>query len=163
MDARHAGCSAKLGRHQRRFSVTSEANRQRSAEVLVGTGVIGNAICAPPEALGAKPLKGVGHAQAAEFPFIGDLGGCDVCVGARRGGPGWGGERRCAKRHIDPGFFRRVGPSFQPVRFRAAAIGSRPGDEQVAARRCKRRLPIRWRLHQSYPEAWGGGSRKEVR
>jgi hypothetical protein len=87
-----------------------------------------------PAAVRRDHRRGVGHAQAAEPPCNGDLGGSgcdDARLGASSGAVGW--ASRYAKRRIGTGFLRRMGPSLRSIRFRTAAIGSPPGDGQAAA------------------------------
>ena len=92
------------------------------------------------------------------------------------------GQQRNERRRIDPGLFPRLeSPGLSLVR--AAGIGSRPGDEQVALAAAARRRfrhggpssassgrgrrerlrPAGRRLHQSDLAALGGGGREEVR
>jgi hypothetical protein len=80
---RHRGLVRTCGKFNRELP-TGRAGCPHGA--TCSNGVISQAIGAALEALGAKPLNGVGHVQAARFPFIGDVGGSggDACLGARR-------------------------------------------------------------------------------
>src|ERR1700719_4041232 len=110
---------------------------------------------------------GAHECAAAGFAFIGDFGdsGGNARIGANGGACGYADRYRYAKRRIDPGFLRLMEPRILE-RPRAAAIGSRPGEEQVApahraASRRGRHQATSRRLHQSDLEALGGGGREE--
>ncbi len=105
---------------------------------------------------------------AAKIPSVGDIGGngragclCDARLEPDSGAGDPGGQRG-ARRRIDPGFRRHMGPP-DLARFRAAAGEPRSGDEPGAAQRRQRRLPADRRLHQSDPEAARGGDREGAR
>jgi hypothetical protein len=103
------------------------------------------------------------HNDELSEHFIGDIDGsnCDARLGASGGARGRASQWRYARLRVHPGFLGRMGP---PVpRYRAAAIGSRPGDEQVAPERREQQLRVGRRLHQSDPEAGGGGRGEEAR
>src|SRR5215470_12353219 len=93
--------------------------------------------------------------SSAGFPFACDIerNSCCTCGGANSG--------------LDPRFLRLMEPRIAE-RLGAAAIGPRPGKEQVppayrtASRRGQRR-PIGRRLYQSDLAALGGGSCEEIR
>jgi hypothetical protein len=72
-----------------------------------------------------------GHGQAESFSFVCDVDGNGgvACLGLRRGAREWAGKD--AKLRIHPGLFRCLESSVLSL-VRAARIGSRPGDEQVA-------------------------------
>jgi hypothetical protein len=86
------------------------------------------------------------HAQAANFSFVCDVdgNGGDARLGARRGAREWAGKY--AKHRIHPKLFWCLESSVLSL-VRAARIGSRPGDEQVAlALHCKSAVFIRRRF-----------------
>jgi hypothetical protein len=74
----------------------------------------------------ARLLKGETHdANIINHRYDLSLSGNPILIGGVHAGVE-------ARHIIDPGFLRHMGPSLRQLRFRAAAIGSRPGDEQVA-------------------------------
>jgi len=71
-------------------------------------------------------------------------------------------RQRDAERRIRSELVRRVASRGTAV-VRAAGIGSRPRDEQIASERCEQLRSIGRRLYQSDPTTLGGRGRKEVR
>jgi hypothetical protein len=73
------------------------------------------------------------HGYAAGFPSIRNIGdgGCDARPGANGDVGSRAGQQRNAGRRVDPGLFPCMESSVLSL-VRAAGIGSRPGDQQVA-------------------------------
>ncbi len=131
--------------------------------------------CSSIRRMPAEPGKGVRHGPA-RFSFVGGFGGSGSFrhgrlwtgrLGAGGDASGRTGRRACAKRCIHPGFLRHMEPPLFP-RLRTAGVRPWSGDESFAAARRaakgrRRSQAAGRRLHQSDPEARGGGSRQEAR